>query len=183
MPRPGPATRKSRSPEPGARPAPRRAPATRSAAAGAGAPGPQLASASPQAGPAHSPRRSGGRRAGAMQRDGGQAAGQWLDLRPRPLSRASLGVGGWSRAGVARRGCALPGMEGVPGPGTDSGLRPARSLRVWPGAGAWCAPWRRDIVVSSLAARGSLHPRVHRSPPVPSSTTAQSQRGPRCLVA
>ncbi|XP_013001991.2 SWI/SNF-related matrix-associated actin-dependent regulator of chromatin subfamily E member 1-related-like [Cavia porcellus] len=70
----GPATRKSRSPEPGARPAPRRAPATRSAAAGAGAPGPQLASASPQAGPAHSPRRSGGRRAGAMQRDGGQAA-------------------------------------------------------------------------------------------------------------
>ena len=70
------------------------------------------------------------RRAGDMQRDSGQAAGQWLDLRPLPsVARAPLpgsvrGGGGRPRDGVGasrcspapRRGCECPGR--CPGPDT-----------------------------------------------------------------
>lgn len=66
-------------------------------------------------------------RAGDMQRDSGQAAGQWLDLRPLPsVARAPLlgSLGGLPRDGVGasrcspapRRGCGCPGR--CPGPGT-----------------------------------------------------------------
>ena len=62
-----------------------------------------------------------------MQRDSGQAAGQWLDLRPFPsVARAPLlgSLGGlpWDGVGASRcnpaprRGCGCPGR--CPGPST-----------------------------------------------------------------
>jgi hypothetical protein len=153
-PRPPPAARKARSPEHAEPPAPpsrARDPVqsgqNRRPRTAAGDRGPALWRALPTG--RGTERRPG--RAGDMQRDGGQAAGQWLDLRPPPpLSRASCfpqvegrrGSPGWGRVPICSpaRLCSLAPWA-VPkalarnwGLRSWPGRRPARPLAQMPGA-------------------------------------------------